>query len=130
MKEALYRFFALWLALIWLPATAHCRIEALGVELASCAEACHGETSSEASHDGCEVVENGLYKSSVAPLKVAPAVLLSCLCLASHPPLVAAPDPGPLLASAEAGRERAWVPTWHFVRRAAAPAHAPDALNA
>lgn len=130
MKRLLFRLFALCLALSWVPVTAHCRMEALGFEFAACGESCHtdqadaGDRAASCS-DTCEVLENGFYKSSVNPVKVAPTTLVATLLIFLHVP-EPNPDLKPAIAGAEAERPERWVPAWHFVRRAAAPAHAPD----
>jgi hypothetical protein len=129
MLRVLYRLFALCLALSWVPATAHCQIETLGLEIASCADSCHDKGSPEASHDGCSLVEDGLYKAATQTAKLAP-VALHCVCLISLYVFVPEPATGPAWASVALGADRDWVPSWHFLRRAAAPAHAPDSLVA
>ena len=132
MKLLSFRLFAFCMALFWVPATAHCRIESLGLDFVACAGDCHNDTPPGASHEGasdaCDIVEDGLYKCGSDPLKVAPALVAVCVVLLYVPE----PDPdiGPDLAVPDAGRPREWVASWQFVRRAAAPAHAPDSLIA
>ena len=135
MKRLMFRLFAFCMALSWVPATAHCRLEALGMDFAACSASCHGETSSDhedetASKDGCDLIENGFYKASVDAVKVPPpaaALCLGLLCLHVQKP---EPDTGSLIAPVAAERPQEWVTQWTFVRRAAAPAHAPDSLFA
>jgi hypothetical protein len=129
MLRVLYRLFALCLALSWVPATAHCRMEAVGLDFASCADSCHDKAAPEAEHDSCNVVEDGLYKAGPQTAKLAPAAL-HCVCLLFLHVSAPEPDTGPACASANLETDRDWVPAWHFVRRAAAPAHAPDSLTA
>jgi hypothetical protein len=128
MIPRFYRLFALCMALLWVPVTAHCRMEAAGLEFAPCAAPCHDQA--PANTDGCDVVEGGLYKNVTDPLKVAPSITMLCACFICLP--VSEPDAlsGPGIATPEGARPLEWVPTWSFARRAAAPAHAPDSLIA
>jgi hypothetical protein len=129
MLRVFYRFFALCLALSWVPATAHCRMEAIGLNFASCADSCHDKASSEAAHDSCSVVENGLYKSGSSSVKVSP-VMVQCVCIVclriSLPP--SGTEPTVQLVGPVDNRD--WVPARHFVQRTVAPAHAPDSVVA
>lgn len=135
MHRLAFRLLALCLALSWVPVTAHCRMEALGLDFASCGEGCHSDQadrhdSAGACQDACDLLESGFYKSSVDPVKVAPATWVQAFLLCLHVP---APDPaaaGPSGGPIDRQRPREWVTQWQFVRRAAAPAHAPDPLLA
>jgi hypothetical protein len=135
MKRLMFRLFAFCMALSWVPAIAHCRLEAVGMDFAACSAGCHGEASShdngdDPSKDGCDLIENGFYKASVDAVKVAPpaaTLYAGLLCLSLQE---SEPDAGLLIAPAAAERPQAWVSQWTFVRRAAAPAHAPDSLFA
>ncbi len=130
MMRLFYRLFAFCMALYWVPATAHCQLEALGLEFVSCADGCHDKAPSEAVHDGCDVFESGLYKSGIDTIKVAPSLATVCACLIClHVP---EPDSenGPAVATAETVRPRDWVPTWQFVQRAALSPRAPSLVKA
>ncbi|MBI2814468.1 MAG: hypothetical protein HYX71_09300 [Opitutae bacterium] len=119
----LLKLAALLLAALWLPATAHCGLEAAGllVKSSACAAAvdCAG--------DGCRQVEEGFFKQSAAALKVLAPELLACDCLrclqlVAQAALVAAADFSPVSFE----RPQSWVTRWTFERRAALPARAPS----
>jgi hypothetical protein len=135
MKRLMFRLFALCLALSWVPATAHCRLQALGMEFAACSANCGDEASPHhgadaANQDGCDLVENGFYKASVGGVKVPAPIVALCACLLCLFVPEAIPDARLLSTAAEAEEPQEWVAQWPFVRRAAALAHAPDALLA
>jgi hypothetical protein len=118
------------LALFWVPATGHCLIETLGLEIASCIESCHDKGPVGATHDGCDVVESGLYKSGANTIKVAPSVVTLCACLIClHTPELDI-ESGPGVATVDTVRPRDWVPAWHFERRAALSPRAPSLVKA
>jgi hypothetical protein len=79
--------FTLLLLAVWLPATAHCRLEALGVIAVD--QCC--ETNSDGkghSDSACKDVEDGSYKTECAAILPAPSdtvVILSDLCVVSCP---------------------------------------------
>jgi hypothetical protein len=131
MMRLFYRLFAFCLALYWVPATGHCRIEALGLEFATCADSCHDKAPMGPTHDGCDVVESGLYKCGADTAKVpAPSVTTLCACLICLRDPAPETASGPGIATAEAVRPRDWVPTWHFMRRAALSPRAPSLVLA
>lgn len=127
------KLIAACLLALWLVATQHCGLEALGLfaehaETVADTGCCAG--SDQCERDDCHTLENGGYRIDGASVKVAaPRLTLGD----PSEEWIAIPEPEPLpdinltgiLASA-----LDWVPTWQFVRRAAAPAHAPDDLNA
>ena len=130
MKRFAFRLFALCLALAWVPATAHCRMEALGLEFAACGETCHddraaNDASASSCANACEVLESGFYKSGVDPVKVAAPLWVAALFVCWQVPEPDS-DAGRRSVSPDRGRTPEWVAQWQFVRRAAAPAHAPD----
>jgi hypothetical protein len=124
----LSRLFALCLALFWVPVTAHCRIEALGIDFAACSDDCHENAPIAETHDdGCAIVESGFYKCGSSTITVpAPSVTTRCAFLFCE--CVPDPEPvtGPGVARETATRPRNWVPTWHFVQRAALSPRAPS----
>lgn len=119
----LLKIFALLLLGFWLPATAHCDLEAAGVlpESTSCA------TAVECASDGCRQVEDGFAKRSAATLKITAPELWACACLrclnlTAPTRLVAVADFSPVNFE----RPQDWATRWIFVRRAAWPARAPS----
>ncbi len=120
----LFQMVCLLLIAVWLPATHHCALEAVGLFSQTCADNCaNGENGPT---DGCGTVEDGAYKPSIDLVKVpAPALLATvghlCAFLAHvEPPCVTIISPGESF-----DRPRDWVSTWQFVRRAAPPSRAP-----
>ncbi len=115
---------------VWLVATQYCGLEAAGVwDLASDSSGCCSE-SAPCSKDGCEVVERGASASNSA-VKVPAPGLQSCTCMLCIrllvPTLIIEPS-----AKFADGMERpaAWVPEWHFERRAALSPRAPSLIQA
>lgn len=130
MLRLLYRFTAFSLALLWMPLTLCCSAEAaIGDEFSLCGDDCADRSPEGGQRDGCALVEDGKYSGSVAVLKVSAGNAVAgtgsvILSLAVTPPQA----PPAMIRPAEPERPRDWVPTWQFERRAAAPAHAPDAV--
>ena len=129
----LVKLVSLLLIAVWLPATLHCHLEALGLDaLFACpvqiADAGHTDNDTCAD-DGCQTVEAGQFVFSKS--RIAPAALPSPdACLAVHCLLQVAP-PSPVL-QIFASPQTETLPlqrTWQFARRAALPARAPDVLN-
>lgn len=116
-------FFGLLLAVLWLPVTSHCRLEAAGFQAAD--DCCAAEEpAGECKDDVCPTVEDALYKESVQSLKVAaPEVSLCFACLALVP-APAADEPG-LSRFCHAPPPELRV-AWQFIARAAPPARAPS----
>lgn len=120
---------------IWLPVTQHCDLEAAGLLAAHddvhAAETDCCEPTTPCSHDGCEVVENGTYLPADNVVKVLTPDLFVCTCFlfarfdAFDAPVSDEPD----LPDVAAMRPQAWVPTWHFARRAAPLSRAPSVLG-
>lgn len=124
------RSIAAWLlAVLWLPVTLHCDLEAaeflqFGCEHAEEASGCAGE-SDPCGDDACGIVEEGTYRVDHDTV------------LTTLPTLATLIDLFDVLAAARSAPDDAPVPEWQrrhresladwtFVRRAAAPAHAPD----
>lgn len=129
----LRRIIAIVLLALWLPTTQHCGLEAaelIAAEIPHGAEAkCCEMGDSPCTHDGCNVVESSLIKSSSDPLKVPTPSLAACaclLCLQLVPPVVAAE---PIFAVTASESPEHWVPVWQFVRRAAPPVRAPSLVG-
>jgi hypothetical protein len=130
MSLRCYRLFALLMALLWVPATAHCRLENVGLLLDGCAGSCTEQAADTEHADSCDVLENGFYKTNLSPLKIAPvAVAIGAGYFYS---LALEPDAAlrQAIVAAPPGPPPDWIPDWPFERRAAAPAHAPDSLIA
>lgn len=130
MRRPLHRLVALCLALLWGPATMCCALEAAGFEALCSDAACHSEDGASTPLNGCGVVESGKYQSVAPTIKTSPATVLVCACLACVHDLVTAPGLAarPLINASDHPLD--WLVSWQFVRRAAAPAHAPDSLIA
>lgn len=115
---------------LWLPATQHCELEAIGLlEAHSTPDTGCCATDSGCHHDGCELVENPTYQVSNNLAKVPAPELADCACWLCLQ-LVAqqsAAERYQLLAFAEESGE--WVPSWHFDRRAACSPRAPSQLS-
>ena len=114
---------------LWLPATLHCRLEAVGVFDSHCSD----EQTAQAGADGCTddvcpTIEQGFYKDSSATIAVAaPAechVPDCCALLLALDRLVIAPTLSPVRHAPPSEL----TVRWQFITRAAPPARAP-ALN-
>jgi len=122
------QWMALCLLALWLPATQHCALEAVGALSVTCSN--HGSTAESSKGDACSAIEDGSYKPAGQMLRVSAPCLIAVV-IFQCPPL-ALSDPGPALpVSGESVREaEAWLPTWQFVRRAAPLPGAPSELLA
>ncbi len=117
-----------WLVLaLWLPATDHCRLEALpGFHfLASC---CSEDTGSEPAHscesDFCGEIETGCYKAADTSSPVLPVPAVVALFTTTTVPALA-PE-GSRCAHAIAGEPPLDLPEgWRFLQRAAPAIRAP-----
>ncbi len=124
---------AIALLAVWLTATQHCGLEAAGL---IAAEVPHGEaakccetTGDPCTHDGCDVVEAGLAKSSNTTVTVPTPSFAVCtcfLCLQLLPPVLAVE---PSLSISESESPEHWIPVWQFVRRAAPLSRAPSLVS-
>lgn len=129
----LTKHLALLLALCWLPAALHCQLEQAGLApLLGCAdrpdEADHPAEKSDCAADACQVVESG--QLTLAHSRVALPVIVAAI-VPSPGPVVLPPPAGAIPSPLSPPRAPlAHEHTWQFVRRAAPPARAPDALNA
>lgn len=119
-------FFALVLALLWMPMTVHCGLESAGWWEFSSHACCDDDGS--ASREACSIVEQGNYTAPGLAIKVPPPAAFDLACVHRvWPVVVLAAAPGDARPPAfESPRD--WISAWHFVRRAAQPARAP-ALN-
>jgi hypothetical protein len=113
-------FVALLLVALWLPATAHCDLEASGLIAGSCHE--EGDCAEACAADACAAVEGASLNTAALLRILAPAECSGLEAPLAVPALVADPGAHPRLDPALAALDR----TWSFVRRAAPPARAPD----
>ncbi|MBC7368385.1 MAG: hypothetical protein H7343_16510 [Undibacterium sp.] len=119
---------AFLLAMLWLPATLHCQLEAAGFIAETCPDGCAATPDAK---DGCDTVENGTYKLSGDAVKVPAPSLFVCpfhFCLVqiqSDATCERVPPSGALF-----DRPLDWLSSWRFVRRAAPPSRAPTLLCA
>lgn len=124
-----HQIVALTLLALWVPATGHCDLEALGImpthELHEDDPDCR-EVGDPCSHDGCEVVEQDGYSLTKHSARVPAPLLILCDCLICLVP--SGDEPADLIATHDVAVDRPidWVPIWHFERRDAPPARAPD----
>lgn len=128
MIRTLRAIFALLLAALWLPATAHCSLEAMAESVESlCADDCAHAPDSVHS-DSCSLAESGRFSSAVAHACAPQPTLVALTCLAClHARLLAEAEP--LSAPAWTLHDPdGWVPAWSFVTRASLPARAPSPL--
>lgn len=125
---------ALILLAAWLPATAHCMLEAAGVldlvaqstdESGCCVD------SEPCADDNCQIVEQGL-RASTSPTFKAPATILMPVVEFPRASLVEDAGSQQLAATFGAAVERPleWVPAWHFEHRTAHPPRAPSLISA
>lgn len=119
------RILPLLLLALWLPATMHCGLEALGTETHVGGNLCDDKGACD--HDSCDLLEGGGYSSAIVVIDVSPVLLTAALPWLDGmvlPPLTAfasdEPDRPPLdLANRP-------LPGWHFDRRAALLPGAPQ----
>jgi hypothetical protein len=123
---------ALFMAMLWLPATQHCGLEAAGILAAHCEQAEGAGGCGPDQHcagDGCETVEGGGYKLSGGTPKLSAPLLAVCVCLVfldvAEPALESTVD---VFFRSYGERPLDWVPSWQFVRRAASPPRAPSVV--
>lgn len=125
--------FAVFMTALWLLATQHCGLEAVGILVQQCQQedGSRGCGGTEHAGDGCEIVEGGGYKVNNGAANIVAPQLVACACLiclnSAELRLVQVAELSP---RDDFERPRDWVPTWQFERRAAAPAHAPDSFVA
>lgn len=124
---------ALLLVALWLPATLHCQLEGAGLdEFFSCASHASADDDNHAHPDGCtdsvcQTVESGEYSFTKQRITLAQPLASACLyhlCLLQ----LSAPTPARVCVSLTIDPVPPWQPSWHFVRRTALPARAPDLL--
>jgi hypothetical protein len=117
---------AVVLLALWMPATQHCNLEAAG--LISAYDSCLG-AGNPCSPDGCRTIEGLTDKPSADLLLKVPAPdLLVCSCLLCLQLAYRDLRIEPLTPVIAAEKPQAWVPIWHFVRRAAPLSRAPSVL--
>ena len=121
-------YLSMLLLALWLPATQHCAMEAIGLITRTCADDC--ATANKTDIDGCGLLESGAYKPSVNVAKLVAPLLLVCLCFEYAPLLRVAPTADEISPSEAFERPRDWVSAWNFVRRAAPPSRAPTPVFA
>jgi hypothetical protein len=129
------RICVLALLAVWLVATQHCGLvaaelwDAFGpTETAVCLDHEDGCDSGLA-HDGCTPAEKGLVASWHA-VKVSAPHSHECVCVlvVTLEALMAAEESAVVVEAVE--QPKAWLPLWHFERRAVQPARAPSSILA
>lgn len=122
------RLLALALLAIWLPATQHCGLEAVGAIDFQCASDC--TASAAASGDGCRIVEQGRCRVGEDEVKArapTPAAVLSTFALALSS--LAPEGRDSFFPTGAQARPQDWILNWQFTRRAAPPSRAPTLLR-
>ena len=132
MPRVLRSIAALVLALIWLPATLHCGLEAAGfLDEASATCCAHDEPSrapsSDCTHGACGVVESGDYQPAHSFIKV--VAPLAVICFSSLIEITPEQTIVPaIIAAAEVESPPEVRRTWQFVARAALSPRAPSLI--
>ena len=131
--RALRILVALLLALVWLPATVHCGLDAAGL-LAHADSCCstdehHSPHSSKCGADGCDVVESGGYQVTGGYVKIpTPLWRESLLTLIASVPALVEESEFVVVEAVESPPEM--KRTWHIVSRAALSPRAPSLIAA
>jgi hypothetical protein len=126
-------FAAVFALTVWLGASQHCNLEAVGIlsHQEEGGTTCCPSSTDGCHTDGCKVVESAAYRvaTNSTSLLVPDFAICGCLfCLS----LVVPPSDDALCASVRTSIDRMlpWVPTWHFDRRTVAAPGAPSFLAA
>lgn len=120
-----FKSICLLIAILWVPMTQHCLLEAAGNDVTQCDHAMQ----ESCAHDGCGIVEGGGYQSKAGFMKLAAPALLLFACFLWA---VSTPDLKPresTITDEALARPLDWVPVWQFVQRAAPPARAPSFIG-
>lgn len=128
--RSLLPFIACLLAVLWLPATAHCGLETAGLLLhehgiesadTGCATAC--ET------DSCALVEDGAFKNATNVVKVSAPVLALCFTqLVLIPTASEVTEPLTSVSPDTSDTPPELARTWQFIARTALLPGAPSPL--
>jgi hypothetical protein len=126
----LFRILAGFLAVLWLPLTAHCELETIGaVTPATVADDGCCLPADGCLEDACGLIEganftptHSLLKAPLPELKPDPwlALILAQISVNEFAPVIPAGD--------DSDHPRDWTSTWHFARRAAPLSRAPAIL--
>lgn len=125
--KTLFKFVALLLLALWLPATQHCDLEAAGF-LHQEEHATHADESCShaCKNDVCATVEGAAYSKISASLTVPPPTVTVLFVLAEITSLIRE-TPGSDIAREGGPPEiQALTRTWQFARRTALPVRAPN----
>jgi len=123
-----FRRIAVFIVLtMWFGAAHHCDAE-IAFDLCDQAMCCTSPAG--CAQDGCETVESGDYRIAETNLKT-PAPILVWVSLFNAAAIETAAARPVVLASEKLTEwPLDWVPSWHFVRRAAPPSRAPSLVLA
>ncbi len=125
--KSLSKVVALLLLVLWLPATLHCGLEAIGAEFFSHCDEGAGACKEVCAKDNCQTAEGAmLRKVGLSARVLAPVMVEFATLLAVVPALT--PDLAPVTPALRAPEIERVARTWSFVRRAALPARAPNSL--
>lgn len=113
---------ALCLAVLWLPVSVHCAVDASGILDRPADSCCNKEH--DCSESPCSLVPQGEYNPFTPAAKAAPPTQLDWISLVCPRDLML--PPRETIAPVD-GSERPpdWIVAWHFVRRAAGIPRAP-----
>lgn len=133
VTSRLYSIIAVLLLAIWLPVTQHCGLEAAGLLVT--AIDCHDTSDCASDHDqttcgtdGCQIVEDGSYKSNLDTLTLLPPVLSALTCLCCLHDITPETIIVSLISPARSDAPPELAPTWQFTSRAAPSPRAPGYL--
>jgi len=118
----------LLLVALWLPATAHCDFEAIGLDqIFHCATDHHAPSADAKPSDTCEVVESGWIKRAPSEIDLTVPVA-ACLCLICACTITPASsrDLAPLSLTERTAAPPEFGRTWQFDFRAALSPRAPS----
>lgn len=113
---------------MWLPVTAHCELEAIGIfDFEQVAEEGCCDPQEGCTDDACEMIEGAkLVPASLAVKAPVQIVLVDDVLTDALVRLMAETSATASTLPRHAVRTAAGEPTWHFVRRAAGLARAPS----
>jgi hypothetical protein len=126
--KTLFKITAFLLLALWLPATNHCDFEAADIGGLGSGDHCPLACGDTCESDACSVVEGEAYsrafdiRKAIAPSQSVGFCLLSMLALPSRA------EPPPAIGTGDTPEQEALLCTWSFVRRAVAPACAPNGV--
>jgi len=122
------KFLSLLLLALWLPVTLHCQLEAaeLWPEHDDHADTTCCTPQQGCAADTCDVLEGDALRHADTFARAPLPVSFVCLCQICFRPAEPVILTGPMPEQVVFRQALAWVPTWHFARRAAPWSGAPS----